>query len=1030
MSLARSRAPRPRGSWIALMAIAMVVTGSTAGWARDASRVVVRYADTVDACMHCLLAHGVPVSRITGTSSLDDLHHALGVRGATELFLEHHGRTGGRAAAWASRTDSVRARFPVRAARHTHRTSDTSLAGIYVLDLPNGTDVDDAARRLAADPSVVWAEPEMERSATYLPNDPFLATSGTWSQSYPDLWGLLSIGAPAAWDVTRGAGIVVAVVDTGLHTKHKDLAANVWSNPGEIRKNKIDDDGNGYVDDEMGWDFTRNRKTIKDGHGHGTHVAGTIAAAGDNGLGVPGLAWQARIMPVTALDTHGNGRTTDLAKAITYAADNGADVINNSWGGFGISHVIQDAIEAAADVGTVVVFAAGNEGRNGYNLGEALLPDVIAVAATNPNGTRASFSNWNEHVSVAAPGVDVLSTRAGKGAGGSKVKGKYVRLSGTSMAAPHVAGLAALLLANDPALTQNEVRWHIELNADQPGYPGYEGQPFNPYLGWGRIDAARAFDAPPITTRLALRPGVLHAFAGTSTETEAILSARFTTESAPAWTLDGSPWLTGTPNGGAGDAEVAVTVDGTGQSPGTLAGTIGVTAPEAADGGGALPVTTHLHEDPRVGGEIEVVADSNSPNSPPVAASNGATTLVVWSDNDFRLRAATIAADGTVSTPFDVRDTECVGAACYRFVDNAIGVASDGTDFLVVFRRYIDEWDGGSRDTRTEYVNAVRVTAGGQVLDTTPIVVASQTQTSSHSTFNYDRYFGNIRPTWDGAAYAVLWAIGDENGTNTDRSTVLVRRVGATGQPLGAAVGVYPTPTTPVWQIVFPTIACVAPDDCLVTWIEWDGLPAGVSGFVRNALAVRVAGGQVLTSPPAVLLEDCDFNDTEAIRIASHPSGYAIAGLRRECPDPLTACGYDLYGALAAADGSPVDAAGFRLNQPPGPGLAYARPIALAFDGTQFLAAFLDLNTIEPVDLAKWWADGASSGYPIFGTRFLPDGTVLDGDPIGRLLQPRRTAVGGRLVATDSSLLLVWQDTRNTPPMSDRGIYAQRLFAH
>jgi len=152
--------------------------------------------------------------------------------------------------------------------------------------------------------------------------------------------------------------------------------------------------------------------------------------------------------------------------------------------------------------------------------------------------------------------------------------------------------------------------------------------------------------------------------------------------------------------------------------------------------------------------------------------------------------------------------------------------------------------------------------------------------------------------------------------------------------------------------------------------------------------------------------------------------------LRRDCQDPLTACGYDLYGALAAADGSPVDPAGFRLNQPPGPGLGYARPVALAFDGTQFVAAFLDLNTIEPVDLAKWWTESASSGYPIFGTRFLPDGTVLDGDPIGRLLQPRRTAAGGRLVATDSSLLLVWQDTRNTPPMSDRGIYAQRIFAH
>ncbi len=1024
-----SRIRRARTGWIVSSTIALVIAGITPASAGGPARVVVRYADTIDACMHCLITHGTPTAKFTRSSSLDHLHRDLGVRRATSLFVDHHGSSGGRAAAGRARTDAVRARFPVRAARHTSDRPPVNLAGIYVLDLPNGADAEDAARRLAADPAVVWAEPEMVRTITTVPNDPYLASSGTWGLSYPDLWGLFAIGMPEAWDVTKGAGVVVAVVDTGVHVKHKDMAANVWQNAGEIRRNRIDDDGNGYVDDDAGWDFIRNRGNVKDPHGHGTHVAGTIAAVGDNALGVAGVAYQARIMPLRALDAKGSGRSTDLAKAIVYAADNGADVINNSWGGFGISWAIEDAVQAAADVGTVVVFAAGNDGRSGYALGDALLPDAIAVAATTQTGARASFSNWGDAISVAAPGVDILSLRAGKGAGGSKVKGKYVRLNGTSMAAPHVAGLAALLLADDPSLTRNEVRWHLELSADQPGYPGYEGAPFNPYFGWGRIDGARAFDPPPVTTRLALRPGVLHGFAGTTAETAATLSTRFTTESAPAWTLAGSSWLAGAPNGGAGDAEVAVTIDGTAHAPGTLVGTVGVDAPEAADGGGSVPVTTHLHADPRIGAEIEVIDVSSSPNAPAVAASNGSMTLVVWAEGILRLRAALIAADGTVSSPFYLRDRECIDDACYRIPDNAIGVASDGTDFLVVFRRYIDEWDGGSRETRTEYVNAMRVTAAGEVLDPTPIVLATQVQTSSYASPDYQRYFGGMRPTWDGAAYVVLWRIGDENGNNTDRTTALVRRVGPAGQLLGSEVQVYPTPTTPVWQIVFPAIACVAPDDCLVTWIEWDGLPGGSgAGFVDHALAVRVTGGQVVTSPPRILMDDCDYNDLEAIRIAAHPSGYAIAALRRDCPEPLTACGYDLYGALATADGAPVDPAGFRLNQSPGPGLAYARPVALAFDGTQFLAAFFDLNTILPVDLAQWWHDSGSSGYPIFGTRFLPDGTVLDADPIGRLLQPQPTAVGGRLVVTDSSFLLVWHDTRNSPPLSNRGIYAQRLF--
>ena len=226
------------------------------------------------------------------------------------------------------------------------------------------------------------------------------------------------IDALEAWDVTTGSSdVVVAVVDSGVDINHPDLAANIWTNPGEIPGNGIDDDGNGYIDDVNGWDFYVNDNDPRDADGHGTHVAGTIAAAGNNAAGITGVSWSAQIMALRFLDAWGNGITTDAIAAIEYAAAMGADIINNSWGGGGYSQSLKEAIEAS---GAVVVCAAGNSGWNtdafiahypsNYNSA-----NIIAVAASDQDDSRAFFSNYGPFsVDVAAPGTNIYSSAPGR----------------------------------------------------------------------------------------------------------------------------------------------------------------------------------------------------------------------------------------------------------------------------------------------------------------------------------------------------------------------------------------------------------------------------------------------------------------------------------------------------------------------------------------------------------------------------------------------------------------------------------------
>ncbi|MEH2176259.1 S8 family peptidase [Nostoc sp.] len=273
----------------------------------------------------------------------------------------------------------------------------------------------------------------------------------------PDLggnnWGADLVKAPEVWaHGYTGKGVVVAVVDTGVDYNHEDLKNNIWTNTKEIAGNGIDDDGNGYVDDNYGWNFADQNNNTLDDNGHGTHVSGTIAGENNN-YGVTGIAYDAKIMPVKALDSSGSGSYSSISKGIRYAVDNGANVINLSLGGASSNRTLESAINYASSKGVIVVMAAGNDGDSSPDYpARYASKSGIAVGAVDKNNNLADFSNrsgTNPIAYVTAPGVKVYS---------SVPNNQYATYSGTSMAAPHVAGIVALMLSANHNLTDAQVR--------------------------------------------------------------------------------------------------------------------------------------------------------------------------------------------------------------------------------------------------------------------------------------------------------------------------------------------------------------------------------------------------------------------------------------------------------------------------------------------------------------------------------------------------------------------------------------------
>jgi len=382
---------------------------------------------------------------------------------------------------------------------------------VHVLAVPPGQELSTVAR-LQADPAVEYAEPDYIAHALRTPNDPYY--------SYYQ-WNLRQINLPAAWDISTGsADVVIAVLDTGLDMEHPDLAGKIWVNADEIPGNGWDDDGNNRVDDVNGWDFVNNDNDPQDDEGHGTHVAGIAAAATDNNTGVASVSWGSVIMPLKVLNTKGEGSYSIIAEAVYYAANNGAHIINLSLGGEGGDNTLRDAINYAYGKGCLIVAAAGNCGDDSASypteycsqLDPVFYPaayeHVVGVGATGDQDEQATYSNSGNYIDVVAPGGNptsgwdpdpnhwIMSTYW-RGAG----YGDYVQVAGTSQAAPHVAGLAALLWSVDPSLTNDRVEQIIESTAVDLGDPGRDDQ-----FGYGRIDALAALQAIATLTVTAVSP--------------------------------------------------------------------------------------------------------------------------------------------------------------------------------------------------------------------------------------------------------------------------------------------------------------------------------------------------------------------------------------------------------------------------------------------------------------------------------------------------------------------------------------------
>jgi subtilisin family serine protease len=364
--------------------------------------------------------------------------------------------------------------------------------------------VEAAVAKYRHHPRIAYIEPNYLVHALGVPNDPF----------FPQLHALRNLGqlggtpgadisAVEAWDVFTGSsGVLIGVIDSGVDYLHPDLAANMWTNPGEIPGNGIDDDGNGYVDDVHGYDFYNDDGDPMDDNGHGTHIAGTIGAVGNNALGVTGVNWNVGIMALKFLGSSGTGTTADAIEAINYAVMMGAPITDNSWGGGGFSQALLDAINAADAAGDLFVTSAGGSGRDNdlypsYPASYAS-PNIVAVAATDADDNLASFSGYGAtSVDLAAPGADILSTYPGN---------SYRFYSGTSMATAHVTGALGLVLGRFSGIGHLEAKGLVLDNVDvKPGLAGkcLTGGRLNAYLPIAvTVVEAAATDVEPNTLNL------------------------------------------------------------------------------------------------------------------------------------------------------------------------------------------------------------------------------------------------------------------------------------------------------------------------------------------------------------------------------------------------------------------------------------------------------------------------------------------------------------------------------------------------
>jgi hypothetical protein len=415
-----------------------------------------------------------PVSRFEPAVAQTKTQHANGAAATDQVVIAFAKPLTSAEAASRARLDSLSA---AAGSNVQFVRSLNPLHAVYKLTHRLGSGAESTLAAMGRVADVAGAEPDLLLSISILldPTPPHRLPSldGTTlppnDPAFGQVWGLQNTGqtggtagadihAAGAWAVRTDADTVtVAVIDTGMQLDHVDLAANLWTNPGEIPGNGSDDDHNGYVDDVHGWDFVNNDAVADDDNGHGTHVAGTIGAVGNNGIGIAGIAWSVRLMPLKAFGASGAGYVSAVIGALDYAVANGAKVVNESFGGDEFTRSEYDAFVASGDAGVVSIAAAGNRGANAdetpHYPASFRLDTIVAVAATTSTDTLASFSNYGIlNAQVGAPGQLIYSTIRGNA---------YGLMSGTSMATPHVAGVAALLAAEHPTWNAKDIRDRI-----------------------------------------------------------------------------------------------------------------------------------------------------------------------------------------------------------------------------------------------------------------------------------------------------------------------------------------------------------------------------------------------------------------------------------------------------------------------------------------------------------------------------------------------------------------------------------------
>lgn len=323
---------------------------------------------------------------------------------------------------------------------------------VDVLDVSSSDSVDTIINKYKAYPEVEYAEPNYLAKGFLTPNDTLFSKQ----------WHLQKIEAPRAWDVSQGGYGPIAVVDTGISYTQSDLS--------------------GWV--SQGYNFVAGNTNANDDNGHGTHVAGIISAASNNGNGVASIGFKGALLPVKVLDGNGSGTYANVASGIIYAADQGSKVINMSLGGSSSSSTLKNAVSYAQSKGSLIVAAAGNNG-NSTPVYPAVYPGVIAVSATTQDDNLASFSSYGSHVYVSAPGTGIISTYN---------NGGYATLSGTSMATPVVSGLIGLALSRGTTSITTVVA-DLKTASDKVGPYPYDQNGWNQYFGYGRINAARLLGA-------------------------------------------------------------------------------------------------------------------------------------------------------------------------------------------------------------------------------------------------------------------------------------------------------------------------------------------------------------------------------------------------------------------------------------------------------------------------------------------------------------------------------------------------------